>query len=368
MKPFKTALLMVAFSMPIATHALGQDAKKSQPTPVMVTDVSRVQFADEVEALGTLRANESVNLASSVTELVTEVLFEDNQRVKQGNILIKMDAAEELAELAEQKSFLEQAQRQVKRLTPLVKEGAASAAILDENKREALAAQARVDGIQSRIDQRIIKAPYDGVLGFRNISVGALAQPGSMITTIDDDVVMKLDFSVPEVFLSSLKLGVIIEAKTEAYPEKTFKGEISSVNSRIDPVTRSIQARAILDNSDGFLKPGLLMQVVLQKNPRQALVIPEETLIAEGDNNFALVIKKDGDQISAERRKVVLGARQFGNVEILSGLAKGDKIITHGTLRVRPGAPLEIIAVENNDETLDELLQQQKSEHGKAVE
>lgn len=368
MKLFKAALFLIAVTAPLSVSAQAPSDKVSPPTPVIITDVSRVHFADEVEALGTLIANESVDLASSVTELVTEILFDDNQRVKKGDILLKMDAAEELAELAEQQSFLDEAQRQVNRLTPLVKKGAASASILDENKREALAAQARVDAIQSRIDQRIISAPYDGVLGLRNISVGALAQPGSMITTIDDDRIMKLDFSVPEIFLSTLKSGVIIEAKTEAYPEQTFKGEISSVDSRIDPVTRSIQARAILDNENGFLKPGLLMQVVLQKDPRQALVIPEETLIAEGPDNFTFVIKDDGEHITSERRKVILGARQLGNVEILSGLTEGDKIIMHGTLRVRAGAPLEIIAVENNDETLGELLKQKTADQEKDVE
>lgn len=365
MTSLKTAFVLITLLTPISMQAFAQDKQKTPPTPVMVTDVSRVSFSDEIEALGTLRANESVNLASSVTEPVTEISFDDNQRVKKGDVLVKMDAAEEIAELAEQQSFLDEAQRQVNRLSPLVKKGAASASILDENKREALAAKARVDAIQSRIDQRIIKAPYDGVLGLRNISVGALAQPGLMITTIDDDSIMKLDFSVPEVFLSTLKSGVIIEAKTEAYPEKTFKGEIASVDSRIDPVTRSIQARAILDNADGFLKPGLLMQVVLQKNPRKALVIPEETVIAEGANSFVLVIQEENGQITAERRKVTLGARQFGSVEILSGLTEGDQIITHGTLRVRVGAPLEIMAVENNDETLKELLEQQKPAQGK---
>ncbi|MBX2834933.1 MAG: efflux RND transporter periplasmic adaptor subunit [Micavibrio sp.] len=327
-------------------------------TPVIVSVVEEKPFADEVEALGTLYANESVNLTSTVTELVTKINFEDNQKVTQGDILVEMDAAEELAELEEQKSFLNEAQRQVNRLAPLIKQGAASKSVLDESKREVLAAQARINAIQSRIDQRVIQAPFDGVLGLRQISVGALAQPGTKITTIDDTNVMKLDFSVPEVFLSTLTSGVEIKATTEAYPDEVFTGKISSVDSRIDPVTRSLRARALIDNAQGRLKPGLLMQVELQKNPRQTLVVPEEALIPEGSNTFILVVSTTGDKTTAERRKVELGQRQFGEVEILSGVKIGDKVVTHGTLRVRPGAPLEITATEKSNEPLNQLLNQ----------
>ncbi len=355
MKSYKTMLFALALCLPIQAQGQG---KPTSATPVIVYEVTRMQFSDEVEALGTLKANESVDLASSVTELVTKILFEDNQSVKKGDVLLEMDAAEELAELEEQQSFLDEAQRQVNRLTPLVKQGAASASVLDENRREAAGAKARVDAIQSRINQRIIKAPYDGVLGLRNISVGALAQPGSMITTIDDTSVMKLDFSVPEIFLSTLKAGVVIEATTEAYPDEIFKGTIASVDSRIDPITRSIQARAIIGNGEGALKPGLLMQVVLQKNPRQVLLVPEEAIISDGPESFVLVVNTQDNQTTAQRRKVTLGERKFGAAEILDGLSEGEKIVNHGTLRVRPGAPLTITAVEKNDETLEVLLKQ----------
>jgi membrane fusion protein (multidrug efflux system) len=342
----------------ILTSSVFAQAPKDpqKPTPVIVADVEKIAFFDKVESIGTLKANESVDLASSVTELVTEVLFEDNQRVKKGAVLVKMNIAEELAELTEQQSFLQESQLQINRLSPLVKIGAASAALLDENEREASVFRARISAIQSRIDQRVIKAPYDGVLGQRNISVGALAQPGSMITTIDDDLTMKLDFSVPEVFIASLKTGTVIKATTQAYPDKLFEGQVYSINSRIDVATRSIQVRALIDNKAGLLKPGLLMQVNLQKNPRKTIVIPEESVIVNGPNNFVLVITSNTDQISSERRKVAIGSRKLGVVEILSGLNEGDQVITHGALRVRPGAPLSITAVERNDETLKVLL------------
>ena len=334
-----------------------------QATPVIVGVAEEKVFTDKVEALGTLRANESVDITSTVTELVTKINFEDNQTVNKGDVLIEMDAAEEIAELEEQKSFLDEAERQVNRLEPLVKKGAASESVLDERRREMQAAQARMNAIQSRLDQRIIKAPYDGVLGLRNISVGALAQPSTMITTIDDISIMKLDFSVPEVFLASLKQGVDIEARSEAYPDRVFKGTISGVDSRIDPITRAIEARAIIDNPDGVLKPGLLMKVELQKNPRQTIVIPEEALIIEGSQHFVLaVVEQEDGQTITERREVSVGSRQFGEAEILNGLDAGIQIVTHGTMRARPGAPVTVTAVEKEDAPLRELLNQNSGE------
>ena len=170
MQRLKIFFLLVAITLPVFAQAPKSPKK---PTPVIVADVELIPFFDKVESIGTLKANESVDLASSVTELVTAVLFKDNQRVKKGTVLVKMNIAEELAVLAEQQSFLEESQLQINRISPLVKKGAASAAILDENRREAAVFKARIAAIQSRIDQRVIKAPYDGVLGLRNISVGA---------------------------------------------------------------------------------------------------------------------------------------------------------------------------------------------------
>lgn len=342
----------------VSVVSIATAADSSPPTPVIVTVVETAEYADRIEALGTLKANESVDLTSAVTEIVTKVMFEDNQKVQQGDVLIEMDVAEEMAELAEQESFINEAQRQVTRLTPLVEKGAASTSVLDENRRDLESAEARVNAIQSRINQRVIKAPFDGVLGLRNISIGSLAQPGTTITTIDDVSVMKLDFSVPEVFLASLKPGVLIEAETEAYPNETFAGKIAFVDSRIDPITRSIQARALIPNQNELLKPGLLMQVELQKNPRRAILIPEEALLANGPDNFVFVVSEVDGQYLSQRRKVELGSRQFAKAEIVNGLEPGEQIVTHGVLRVRDGGPVSVTAVEKNGEPLAELLEQ----------
>jgi membrane fusion protein (multidrug efflux system) len=354
---FFTRSLLCCFMLSISTTTLSNQ----KPIAVFVANVERVFFVDEVEALGTLQATENVNLTSSVTERITKINFDDNQRVKQGYVLVEMDVSEEKAELAEESFRLDEAQSQVERVRALVKRSSASKSTLDERERELNTAKARLGAIQSRINQKSIVAPFDGVVGIRNISVGALAQPGMLITTIDDERKMKLDFSIPEVFLSSLKIGLTIEAKASAYPKQVFKGTVTSVDSRIDPITRSVLARAVLINDGRLLKAGMLMSVQLNKNPRQTLIVPEEALVTIGNEN-AVMLVQNTEELKVKRQVVELGARRKGSVEILSGLNEGQQVVTHGTLKVRDGSLISIRAIEKDNESLSELLKQNSKE------
>ena len=342
--------------------ASGQSTSaQTPPTPVFVTVVKEVHFVDEVEALGTLKSNKNIDIMSTVTELVTTINFNDGQRVNKGDVLVEMDATEELALRVEEQSRIDEARKQRDRLKSLFKRDVASESALDENERDLETAQARLKAIQSKIDQHILVAPFDGVLGLRNISIGALAQPGMRIVTLDDDSVMKLDFSVPEIFIATLKTGAKIQARTRVYPGRVFEGEISSIDTRVDPATRSVITRALLDNSESLLKAGMLMQIVIDKNPRQALVIPEESIISSGRDSFVLLIDESGQGTTVNRQKVELGSRRKGEVEILSGLQAGQKVVTHGVNRAKPGALVTIKAVETDNESLTDLLQQDTS-------
>ncbi|MGB3211062.1 MAG: efflux RND transporter periplasmic adaptor subunit [Desulforhopalus sp.] len=340
--------LLVSFSL-----AWGQ-----QPTPVIVKEVGMDRFVDRVEALGTLRANETVDLTATITDTVTAIHFEDGQRVKAGDVLVEMTNEEEHALLEEERSTLNEAKKQYERVKPLVERGAASKSLLDQRRREYDTAQARFRAIESRLRDRLILAPFSGVVGLRNISVGALIEPGDLITTLDDDSVMKLDFTVPAIHLATLKTGLPVVAGAPSYGDRTFEGEVTGINSRIDRTTRSIIARALLPNADRLLKPGLLMSVELLKNPRDAVVIPEEALIPSGKVNHVLVVDQAADPPVAMRREVAIGGRRPGEVEIVSGLTVGEFIVIHGTLRARPGQAVKIIAVDTGDESLKQLLEQ----------
>lgn len=327
-----------------------------QPVPVVVKEVRMDRFVDRVEALGTLRASETVDLTSTITDTVTAIHFEDGQRVDAGYVLAEMTNEEEHARLEEERSTLKETQQQYERIKPLVKRGAASKSLLDQRRREYETAQARFRGIQSRLKDRLIVAPFSGVTGLRNISVGALIAPGDLITTLDDDSVMKLDFTVPAIHLATLAKGLPVVARATSYGDQIFSGQVSGIDSRIDPTTRSIVVRALLPNPDRLLKPGLLMRVELLKNRRNVLVIPEEALIPTGQINHVLVVDQAAIPPIATRREVTIGARRPGEVEIVRGLVPGEFVVIHGTLRARPGQEVKVIAVDTGDESLQQLL------------
>ncbi len=358
-KIFLSVSLLTAFLVACFVSSAWAQKKPSKPIGVIIAKASVVDFTDEVEALGTLKANESVNLTSTLTERVTLISFTDNQRVQKGDVLVEMDASEERAELVEQQAILKEAESRQKRVEALIKKRVSSEATRDEVRRDLDSAKARINAIQTRIAERQITAPFDGVLGLRNISNGSTLQTGTLITTIDDDTIMKLDFSVPEIYLSSIIVGDRITAKSEAYPKRDFTGSIQAIDSRIDPVTRSINVRALLDNKDGLLKPGLLMQVIIQKNNRKALTVPEEAIIVDGDKKSVFITStNDANQMIAVSQPVEIGTRKRGTVEIISGLNDGQPVIIHGGMKVRDGMEITILAEARDNETLDELLKQ----------
>ncbi|MDZ7751370.1 MAG: efflux RND transporter periplasmic adaptor subunit [Gammaproteobacteria bacterium] len=326
------------------------------PIPVIVATVEEAPFEDRIEALGTLRANESVALTASVTEKVGALHFDDGDRVEKGQLLAELVNAEQRAQLLEARALAGEAERQYRRVKSLVAQGTAAESLLDERLREWETARARVAAIESRLANRLVKAPFAGVVGLRNISVGALVEPGDLITTLDDLSVMKLDLAVPSIHLATLVPGLGVEAVTSAYGESRFSGEVHSIDSRVDPVTRSVVVRVLLDNAEGLLKPGMLMQVTLRKNPRRTLVILEGALMPVGRDQFVLVAVPAGDGHRAERRAVRIGSRRTGEVEVLEGLAAGEQVITHGTLRARPGQPVTVRAVDDGSRSLAELL------------
>lgn len=324
--------------------------------PVIVSEAKIDRFEDRVEALGTLRANESITISTTITETVSAIHFDDGDRVSAGQLLVEMTSAEEHAVLEEAKVTVAEAGRQYERVQSLHAQRQAPLSLLDERQREWEAAQARVKAIEARLSDRMIRAPFDGVLGLRNISIGALVEPNDVITTLDDLNTMKLELPVPSRFLAILRPGLEVVATTEAFAGEKFSGQVSAIGTRIDPVTRSVMVRALLPNPDGLLRPGLLMNVELSRDVRHNIVMPEEVLIPLGPRHFVLVVDEANDNIVV-RREVRIGSRRPGQVEILEGLVPGEKVIAHGSTRVQPGEKVSIAAVDDGSVPLRELLE-----------
>ena len=335
----------------------GQTAAGAQPPqPVIVREAVEDRFIDRLEALGTLRANEAVQLTATVTETVTALHFDDGDTVDAGQVLVEMTSAEEHAQLEEARSQADEAERQLVRFRALAANGTTPATVLDERRRDFETAVARLQAVESRLRDRLIVAPFAGSVGLRNISIGALIEPGDIVTTLHDTDVMKLDFPVPATFLTSVAPGLPIEARATALGDRVFEGTVSGIDAAVDTTTRSIMVRAIIPNPDGLLRPGLLMTVELLKNPRDAVVIAEEAVIPVGRETFVMVVDQSASPPTAVRRQIDIGARRPGEVEVVGGLEPGEMVVTHGAIRVRPGQQVTIRAVENGDVSLQALL------------
>ena len=325
-------VVLMCISQLICAHA----------THVTTEFARKATISDHTEALGTLRANESVELTVNVTETITAIHFEDGQNVDENEILVEMTNAEENALLIEAKTNVDEAKRQLDRVKELVKQNTASKSLQDELQRNYDAAQARLVATQSRLKDRIVAAPFAGRLGLRNISLGTLLQPGDVITTLTDSSRMKLDFEIPALLLPELKIGLPIKATTRAYKDEEFNGDIVSIDNQIDPITRTLRVRAILPNEQQLLKQGMLMHINLYFNQRESLLVSEQSLLPESDKNYVLVVVEKDDITTTEKREINIGERRLGEVEVLSGIRENDQIVSHGAFKTKPGKPIVI--------------------------
>lgn len=352
---WSTALLLALPATLWPASAAAASAEQP-PTAVIVEKVGRQYIADRLEALGTLQANETVRITANVSDTISRVNFDDGQAVEAGDVLVELTSAEEDALLAEAESLADEARRQYERIDRLVAQGNAAESLLDERRREWRTAEARLEAVRSRLEDRLIVAPFSGHVGLRHVSPGALVSPGDVITTLVDDSRMKLDFTIPSLYLTTVRRGTGIEASSPVFPNRSFAGEVASVDSTIDPVTRSITVRAIIPNEQRDLVPGMLMTLNLLRNEREAIVISEEAIIPRGENTFVMVVNTSTEPYTAEQRLVQIGTRMPGQVEVVSGLEVGESIISHGTLRVRPGTPVRIKATDDGTRPIAELL------------
>ncbi|BDY05868.1 efflux RND transporter periplasmic adaptor subunit [Ferrimonas sp. YFM] len=338
----KTIVAGIVFALGVAGAIYHKETSKSdgargkpRGTPsVVVTQVAAESMRREVEALGTVKARESVVMSVKVTEKVEAVHFDDGQRVEAGTLLLTLSDGEQQAKLRAARANLLEQQREYNRIKDLVLAKTIASSELDRLATSVDVAKATLAQYQAELDARYLRAPFSGVLGFREVSPGTLVTPGTEVTTLDDIQVVKLDFPVPERFLAQLNPGRNVEATAAAFPERVFTGTVVSVDSRVDPVTRSVVVRANIDNPDLALRPGMLMTLKLITEQRDTLVVPEESIIPLQQRHYLFVVTADN---RIEQREVEVGLRTRGRAEILSGVSAGETVVTRGIMKVRPG-------------------------------
>jgi membrane fusion protein (multidrug efflux system) len=293
----------------------------------------------EIEAVGTAEANQSVQITSKASNVVTALRFDEGARVEQGDVLAEMDDAQAKAELAEAEAALVDSRGQYNRSRDLAKRQAVSMADLDRVEATLKADEARVAAARAKLADTVVRAAFGGRTGFRQVSVGSFVSPGTPITTLDDTSIIKLDFTVPETYLYVLKRGLAVTAASTGLPGRIFKGTVTTLESRIDPVTRSIKVRAEIPNSDGALLPGMFMTVKLQGDVVPTLLVPEEAIVPEQGLAYVFVVH---DHI-VERRRVRTGKRRPGQVEIVDGLEENETVVIEGSQNVRDGTVVQEI-------------------------
>jgi membrane fusion protein (multidrug efflux system) len=329
----------VALTLAVALAGCGksdQGKRGGNPPAIVRTAVlAPGEWTDTVEALGTLRARNAVTITASVSETIERVEFDSGQQVQAGQVLVVLSGREQRATLAEAEAEYRAAQSLYERQADLAKRQLIAASVFDMQRGARDAAKARLEQMRAQLGDRAIRAPFAGVLGLRQVSPGALVTPGTVITTLDDVDTLELDFSVPERDQGALAVGQAIEATSPAFPAQAFHGRLVAIDPRIDPATRALDARAEFDNADHRLRPGMLMELRVQRDARQALQVPELAVQQVGTQAFVFRANADG---TVAQVPVVLGARRPGFVEILSGVAAGDRVVVEGVVKLRDGA------------------------------
>ena len=313
--------------------------------PAMVTAavVQPRVFRDNLEVLGVAKGRRSVTLTAATTQLIDKVRFSDGQSVRQGAILVELKATEQNAGIAQSQAKLNQSEREYQRWKTLSDKGFASKSAVDQYQAAWLSAKADLAAAQAREGDRMIRAPFSGVVGLSDVAPGALVNPGAPIVTLDDLSAIRVDFPVPEQYMAQIHDGQEIEASVEAYPGQKVRGRIQRIDTRVDERTRSITARAEFPNPDHRLKPGMLIRVAISRGQRQALSAPESAVAVQGDSAFVFVIHSQGPRNLVEQRPVVTGLRQDDFVEILDGVQPGDHIVADGLNKVQSGQPVRVV-------------------------
>ena len=324
---------------PGAAGKPGSGADGGPVIPVVATPARTEHLSLEVEALGNARASESIDVTAKVANLVTAIRFTEGQQVRKGDVLVELDGAQARADLAVADAALKESASQLKRSRELYETKVLSDQQIEQIESTYSANLARVAAARSRLADTVIRAPFNGRVGLRRVSVGSLVAPGAVITTLDDTSTIKLDFTVPESAVAAMRPGLTLEATSVAYPGKTFTGKVASVDSRVDPNTRSVIVRAIVPNAEGLLKPGMFMNVRLSRGTADVLVVPEESLLPEQGDVYVYVVQ-DG---KASKRKIHTGQRSVGSVQVTDGLQAGELVVTEGTQKLREGASVEVV-------------------------
>jgi membrane fusion protein (multidrug efflux system) len=324
-----------------ALHAVGQGAPARRGVPVEAQKVTVRSVMNEVNAIGSLRANKSIIVRPEIAGVIAGIEARETERVKKGALLFSLDDTIYQAELEKAEASLRLSLSNYERAVKLYKRGAGTGQARDEALSKVQTDRAAVNLAKARLSKTKLHAPFAGIVGLSRVDVGAYVNVGQDLITLDDADPLELDFELPERYLRFIRVDQTVTVSVDALPGESFKGRVSAIATRIDPAGRSLTVRALIPNADNRLKPGLFARVALVIQVRKkAVVVLEQSIIPRGRDFYVFKVVNG----KAALTKVEIGLRRYGSVEIVAGLVAGDVVVTAGQLKLADGTPVTVIA------------------------
>ncbi|QSP95560.1 efflux RND transporter periplasmic adaptor subunit [Marinobacter salinisoli] len=337
-------LVVVASGALVTYRMLATDptAERQLERPARVVNTRLPEWdrvRDSVRAVGSLRALRAVELTAEVSGRLVALNLVPGAKVARGDLLVQLDDRQARADLRVIEAGLADARRQLDRARSLQANNSIAQSQVDALGTTVRVAEAEREAALVRLENHRIKAPFAGVVGLSDLSVGAYVPAGTPLTTLDDIDRLELNFSIPERFLSDLRPGLPVKGLSPAFPDMMFAGELVKLGTRVDARSRTLPVRALIDNPEARLRPGQFMSATVTLRERRALVIPEQAVMVRGDQQYVF-IAEDG---LARRVSIRTGARMPGKVEVIEGLGPQDAVVITGQDRLSSGERIEVV-------------------------
>jgi membrane fusion protein, multidrug efflux system len=340
-------ILLIIFLVACKDNSGSNKPRETPPTIVDVMVAEPRPLVNVIEANGTVIANESVEIRPEVSGRLTYLNVPEGRHVSRGTVLARINSADLMAQVQKSRVQLQLADATVQRLKTLLDVGGVNQADYDAAVNQASSLRADIAYTQTLIDKTVIRAPFNGVIGLRQVSPGAYVSPANVLATMQQLSQTKIDFTLPEQYSNLIGIGSTVDVEVDASDTTRHKAKIMAMEPQAIRDTRNIVVRAILENMSP--NPGAFVKVYVGTSaaPKQAIMVPTNTIIPEDKNNQLIVVKNG----KATLVNVQTGLRNASNVEITRGINRGDTIVVTGVLFARPNAKLKIRSVK----TLEQL-------------
>lgn len=330
-----------------------QMSQPQPPTKISAVKAQTESWTPQLKAVGSVEAINGIEVANEVPGVVESINFESGDTVKKGDVLIRLDAAIDEAAVRTRRAEAQLAQQEFKRLSDLLPKRAVSQSQYDEAKADFDAARARVNEAEAQLSKKIIRAPFDGKLGLRLVDQGEYIATGTSIVEINMLDPIYVDYTLSEKDLPMVSQGYDVVATVAAVPDQTFQGQVSAINTSVNPQSRTVRVRATLDNKENLLRPGMFATInTRQPKDREVVTVPRTAISYNTYGDYVFVVAENNDgQLVVNRRTVESGNARDGRVAVISGLKQGEQVVSKGLLRLRAGQSVTVVDENDKDES-----------------